>query len=56
MFLFIVILFILLCVLSIYTVYKILEIEKEIETLYDNYAKEMEKLTTLNLNRRARIC
>lgn len=55
MFLLIVILFICLCVLSIYTVYKVLEIEKDIDTLYDNYAKEMEKLTKISI-RRLNIC
>lgn len=56
MFILIVILFLVVCVLSIYTVYKILEIEKDIDTLYDNYSKEMEKLTKANLSRGIRVC
>lgn len=44
-------LFIFLCVLSIYTVYTTLEIQKDIEILYDNYSKELEKLTKINIKR-----
>lgn len=55
MFLLIVFLFICICVLSVYTVYKVLEIEKDVETLYDKYAKEMEKLTKIKA-RRTNIC
>ena len=55
MFVLIFILFVCLCALSIYTVYKVLEIEKDINILYDNYAKEMEKLTKISM-RRVNIC
>ena len=48
-------LFIFLCVLSIYTVYTTLEIKKDIDTLYDNYAKELEKITKININGRSCI-
>ena len=56
MFVFIFILFVLICVLSVFTVYKILEIEKDINTLYDNYSKELENINKLALNRGSRIC
>lgn len=55
MFILIVILILCICVLLIYTIYKILEMEKDINTLYDNYAKEMEKITKINI-RRTDIC
>lgn len=51
MFVFLVILFIYLCVLSVYIVYKILELEKDINTLYDNYSKELEKITIMNISK-----
>lgn len=51
MFVLIVILFLIICILSIFTVYKVLEIEKDIDTLYDNYSKEIEKLTKFNLRK-----
>ena len=44
-------LFVCLCILSIFTVYKILEIEKDIETLYTNYSKELERSILININR-----
>lgn len=56
MFLLIFILFLCLCVLSVYTVYKVLEIEKDINTLYDCYSKELENLTKINMSRRTIIC
>lgn len=43
------ILFILFLFLCVFVVYKYLEIEKDIETLYNTYAQELEKLTLLNL-------
>lgn len=51
MFVFLILLTICLCVLSVYTVYKILELEKDVNTLYDNYAKELEKITLININK-----
>ena len=51
MFILIFILFIFLCVLSIFTIYKILEIEKDVEILYTNYAKELEKSIQININK-----
>lgn len=43
MFIFVFLLFFCICALSVYTVFKILEIEKDINTLYDFYAKKLEK-------------
>ena len=51
MFIFIFILFMFLCVLSIFTVFNILEIRKDIDTLYDNYSKELQKCIEINIDR-----
>jgi len=51
MFIIVFCLFICLCVLSIFTVYKILEIEKDIDVLYNNYSKELQKSIEINIKR-----
>lgn len=56
MFLLISILFICVCILSIYTVYKVLEIEKDLNTLYDYYAKDLEKLLKLGISKGVKLC
>lgn len=38
-----------------YLFYKILEIEKDIETLYQNYSDQLEKVTNLNLKLRRNV-
>jgi len=43
------ILFIIECVGFAYLYYLCLEINKDINTLYDNYSKELEKITKENL-------
>ena len=52
---FLIILFIIECGAFCYLFYEILELKKEIETLYDNYSKELEKLTKVNLNLRRSV-
>ena len=39
------------CVLSVFTVYRILELEKEINSLYDNYSNLLEKSFKLNISK-----
>lgn len=51
MFIFIVLIILFLCVASIFLTYKILEIEKDLDTLYDNYAKQLENLIQNNIKR-----
>lgn len=51
MFIISLLIFILVSVAFCYLFYKILEIEKDIETLYTNYAKELEKVTKINLKK-----
>lgn len=43
MFIFVLLVFILVCLSFCYLFYKILEIDKDIDTLYENYSKELEK-------------
>ena len=47
-----IILFIIECGAFCYLLYEILEMKKEIETLYDNYAEQLERITTENLKLR----
>lgn len=51
MFLLIILIILFLCVSAIFLTYKILEIQKDLDTLYDNYSKQLEKLITLNIER-----
>lgn len=50
-----IILFIIECGAFCYLFYCILEIKKDIETLYDTYSKELEKITKVNLNIRRNV-
>lgn len=52
MFLLQLILFIIECISFCYLFYKILEINKDIETLYNNYSKELENITKSNVARK----
>lgn len=47
---FLIILFVIECGAFCYLFYEILEIKKEIDTLYENYSKELEKITKINLD------
>lgn len=47
---FLIILFIIECGAFCYLFYSLLEIKKDIETLYNNYSKELEKITKINLD------
>jgi len=49
MFVILVFLKIYLCFLTIFTVYKILELEKDINTLYDSYVRELQKTYKVNV-------
>ena len=51
MFLFIILIVLFLCVASIFLTYKISEIEKDLEILYDNYATQLENFIKNNLGR-----
>lgn len=51
MFIFIVLIILFLCVASIFLTYKILEIEKDLDTLYNNYASQLEKLIQNNIKK-----
>ena len=51
MFIFIILIILFLCVASIFLTYKISEIEKDLETLYDNYAAQLENLIKNKLER-----
>jgi len=55
MFGFLVILFIIECFGFCYLFYKILEINKDIDTLYDKYSKELEKITKNNIIKRSSV-
>ena len=50
MFVLIFLIFIWLCVLTVFVISKILEIEKDIDTLYDNYSLQIENMTKNNIN------
>lgn len=50
-----IILFIIECGAFCYLLYEILEIKKEIETLYDNYSVQLERITTENLKIRRSV-
>lgn len=52
---FLIILFIIECGAFCYLLYEILELKKEIETLYENYSKELEKLTKVNIGLRRSV-
>lgn len=49
------ILFILECGGFCYLFYKYLEMSKDIETLYNNYSKEIEKITKENVMKRGHV-
>lgn len=51
MFIFIILIILFLCVASIFLTYKISEIEKDLEILYDNYATQLENLIKNKLER-----
>lgn len=53
MFALLVILFIVECVAFCYLFYTILEINKDIDTLYDNYSKSLETITKENVKKRS---
>lgn len=53
MFVFLIILFIIECFGFCYLFYKILEINKDIETLYSNYSEQLEKITRNNVVKRS---
>ena len=53
MFVFLVILFIIECFGFCYLFYKILEINRDIDTLYNNYSEEIEKITKNNVVKRS---
>lgn len=50
-----VILFIIECFGFCYLFYKIIEINKDIDTLYDNYCSSIEKITKENVKRRSSV-
>lgn len=50
-----IILSIILCVFFCYIFYEILEINKDIDTLYDNYSKTIEEMTKDNLKKRGSV-
>lgn len=52
---FLIILFIIECGAFCYLLYKVLEIEKDIEILYKNYSEQLEKLTLSNLKMRGSV-
>lgn len=56
MFALLVILFIVECGAFCYLFCKILNLEKDVEVLFDNYAKELEKVTKLNIKLNKRGC
>ena len=51
MFILIFFIIVFLCFASMYLVSKILEIEKDINTLYDNYAKSLENIIANHLDK-----
>lgn len=55
MFVLILIPFILECCAFCYLFYKYLELSKDIDTLYNNYSKEIEKITKENINKRGNV-
>ena len=55
MFGFLVILFIIECFGFCYLFYKIIEINKDLDTLYDNYSNFIEKITKDNIKKRGSI-
>lgn len=55
MFIILVILFIIECFGFCYLFYKILEINKDIETLYDNYSNFIEKNIKDNVHKRSSV-
>lgn len=50
-----IILFIIECIAFCYLFYKMLEINKDIDTLYDNYSNSIEKITKDNVKRRSSV-
>lgn len=50
-----VILSIILCFSFCYLFYKILEINKDIDTLYDNYSSSIERITKDNMQKRRSV-
>lgn len=52
MFVLLVVLFIIECFAFCYLFYKILEIEKDIDTLYNNYCSSIEKITKENVKKK----
>lgn len=55
MFVLLMILFIIECFGFCYLFYKILEINKDIDTLYDNYSNSIEKITKNNIQKRSSV-
>lgn len=55
MFAVLIILFILECGAFCYLFYKILEINKDIDTLYENYADALASITKENINKRRSV-
>lgn len=53
MFVFLIILFIIECFGFCFLFYKVLEIEKDIETLYNNYSSQIENITKNNIIKRS---
>lgn len=52
---FAIILSIILCFFSCYLFYKILEINKDIDILYDNYSNYLESITKNNIQKRGSV-
>lgn len=40
-----------ICCLSVFTVYKISEIDKDLNVLYDNYSKQLENVIKINMRK-----
>lgn len=55
MFVILIILFIIECVAFCYLFYKILEINKDIDTLYNNYSNSIEKDIKENVKKRSSV-
>ena len=57
MFVLVCVLIILFCIGFCYLLYRVLEMEKDIETLYQSYSKELEKVVEVNieLNKRSSV-
>ena len=51
MFLILMIVILYLCFFSMYVILTLIEHTKDIETLYDNYSKELTKINSINIRR-----